>query len=1160
MFYRLVRLIKGQRFTELSNSLIQGLRGSLRRRVRREIKAHMRENRAIRGARYSLFQRTVRALIVGRSLGTFLIFYLLLDLGVAGAEVIFNLHFQHYLPGWSSPEIKSALKDIAGYLIAAQVGILGIVSVAIGIVTLISQRDDRSSTNTDVRLYYMESLAYEVVLSGGALAIILCAQLLWPAQSLLHLEHLGGPDLVFKVALTAFHVIWLLLNLAVFAQFVLTTLHFVEPNARERLRERYTANVIVPADLWRRLLRLFYANLPKELVPATDDESGPLIALGHSLLTNGDVELRTKFPVASVLHDVWLRPLGFVLRSWWQRSELTLPRPHRQSVFRAPDAWLSLEPSFDGRFEGEVAWCRRKGGVALQSWERWVIRQCYRFRAAKDRRDTLPTPSNFLEELADRVISQIERNAITSFKSAFDELIRFHRFLLEAHNTETDQGQPISLAEVRDFWEAPYEEWIHQYRRIFESATSKIDVETAFIRTLGHTVMRLLPADAAELSPPVVTSFLDLGRSEVIVLESWVTRRTSVDVPTDQAAQPRLLLAGSDRRAYEEVVRYFIGAWENVLRVTDRLYGLESSDGIASAERWKALCRCMPFLDKHLRNTAYLVASAVWNEDEIGAERYRDCLLRWMDTLRPAHADGSHSLLHRALLTPDLLALDWAAVQTHLQPYRRHPWPELPPPEVVFGVILHGFFDDVLLVTAVLALAWYVNGQQSTDIGARAAALLLRRQVIEGEGTRFAPGSVRHPTAFRSLFSLLVRSALNVLSGEGAYAKGLDGLVQYLNGMSERHVVPGRSYSSWGWRGLDQVRPQMLAMLAASLPAAGDDGVSRWVRELAANELLFADGDASFRRIDSALRACEQALGEQLDENLFERGIHALAPEADAAAARARLRAILTDAIAVIHEQRTERLRARPIDQEQWNALTEMLSNALAPELYCFRDYRAERIREPVPEVMEWRITGIDKSTFVTPTMSWQRAGDLHHVIEDAFRNNLTQRLWWCFFRRPLESVNVDGSDDSFWDAVTDNIERTGQPATLLTTFESVSHWTNNPPDRRPASRHIEYVQGHPSGGGTGYVGTVDGVEVFTAPVEEHHSYLFSALMLESVSYRLVTPEAFVSVEFEDGEHGNPWNGSIVVRFAQHITWRDKPIIDLVTEATLEDEEVSAPG
>jgi hypothetical protein len=487
-------------------------------------------------------------------------------------------------------------------------------------VTLITQRDDRSSTNTDVRLYYKESLAYAVVRSGAALLIVLGVQLLWPAQFLAHLTHLGGTDLVFKAALTAFHLVWLLLNLAVFAQFVLTTLAFVEPSARERLRERYTANVIVPSDLLQRLLRLLYANAAKDLVPVADDESGLLITLGRGMLTEGTVELRTKFAAPSVLHDVWLRPLGFVLRRWWHRSERTIAQRRSQSALRGRDVWLSLELSFDDRLEGEVPWGRRRGGMAFHSWERWLIRRCYRFRADKYGQDGLPTPANFLEELADRVIAQIERNAITSFKSALDELTHFHVFLLDAHNTHTDRGLPISLAEIGDGWDVPYREWIRQYRRIFESAAEKIGVETTFIETLGYTVMRLLPRDAGELSPVVVPSLLDLGVHEVIILEDWVTRRTTIDVRADEAAQPRLQLAGSERRAYESVVRSFVGAWENILRVADHLYDFRLREGRPPAELWKAFGRGMPFLDKHLRNTAYLLASAIWNEDEIGAE------------------------------------------------------------------------------------------------------------------------------------------------------------------------------------------------------------------------------------------------------------------------------------------------------------------------------------------------------------------------------------------------------------------------------------------------------------------------------------------------------------------------------------------------------------
>jgi hypothetical protein len=377
----------------------------------------------------------------------------------------------------------------------------------------------------------------------------------------------------------------------------------------------------------------------------------------------------------------------------------------------------------------------------------------------------------------------------------------------------------------------------------------------------------------------------------------------------------------------------------------------------SAAELWNAFGPSMPFLEKHLRNTAYLLASAIWNKDEIGAERYRDCLLRWLDTLRP-EMQTDNLLMHNALLTPDLLTLDWAAVETRLQAYRRYPWPELPPPEAVFAIILCGVFDDVLLITAVLALTWNVNGQQSSNIGARAATLLLRRQVIEGEGSRFAPGDMRSPTLFRALFYMLIRASLDERYGKGGYGASLDALVQVLNGMSERHVVPGRVYSSWGWRGLDELRPQLLAMLVANLPAAGDGGVGGWVREFAGNEVLFADGDASLRRIDSALKAYAQGLGEQLDQNLFERGIHALAPDADVAAARTRLQAILADAIAVIHEHRTQRLRALPIDREKWSALTEAVSNVLGSELSCFRDFscRKNSGADPGPHGMarEW--------------------------------------------------------------------------------------------------------------------------------------------------------------------------------------------------------------
>src|ERR1700681_4798338 len=125
----------------MADDIGRGWLGSLRRRVQYEIKVHARDNRAMRRARYSWPQRALRAVVVGRTLGWYLTIYLLIDYAFVAFEVVGNFYFQRYLPGWTDADLKGQLKDVGSYFIAAQVGILGIVSVAIGIVTLISEHN-----------------------------------------------------------------------------------------------------------------------------------------------------------------------------------------------------------------------------------------------------------------------------------------------------------------------------------------------------------------------------------------------------------------------------------------------------------------------------------------------------------------------------------------------------------------------------------------------------------------------------------------------------------------------------------------------------------------------------------------------------------------------------------------------------------------------------------------------------------------------------------------------------------------------------------------------------------------------------------------------------------------------------------------------------------
>jgi hypothetical protein len=180
--------------------------------------------------------------------------------------------------------MKGLLKDAAGFLITAQVGILGIVAVAVRLVTLITQRDGRSSNNIDIQLYYAESLAYPMVSSSLALLIVLSIQISWPLQFELHWLGPGSKDLIFKVLITGIHVGRLSINLSAFAQFIITSLNFVEPSAREELRETFTANSVLPADLFRRLLLSLYMNAPKTIFPSSEEDSDLYVAFGFSPL------------------------------------------------------------------------------------------------------------------------------------------------------------------------------------------------------------------------------------------------------------------------------------------------------------------------------------------------------------------------------------------------------------------------------------------------------------------------------------------------------------------------------------------------------------------------------------------------------------------------------------------------------------------------------------------------------------------------------------------------------------------------------------------------------------------------------------------------------------------------------------------------------------
>lgn len=112
---------------------------------------------------------------------------------------------------------------------------------------------------------------------------MLTLQLFWPLQHILHVVGLGGRDYSFKLGLAALHALWFTFNLTLFLQFITTTLRFVEPSSREILRERYSANEVIPRDAEKRLLRALYYTAPSQIFGKQALSEGPNIAFGHGM-------------------------------------------------------------------------------------------------------------------------------------------------------------------------------------------------------------------------------------------------------------------------------------------------------------------------------------------------------------------------------------------------------------------------------------------------------------------------------------------------------------------------------------------------------------------------------------------------------------------------------------------------------------------------------------------------------------------------------------------------------------------------------------------------------------------------------------------------------------------------------------------------------------
>lgn len=758
-------------------------------------------------------------------------------------------------------------------------------------------------------------------------------------------------------------------------------------------------------------------------------------------------------------------------------------------------------------------------------------------------RDNFIRPEEILEELVDKTVAQIERQAPVAFDGAFAELTRYHHFLLALSASQTPDGKAFNFAEVAGMaWSPPHKKWISQYRRLFERAADKLVDDDHFIRSLAYTPRKLLPGrEDPEFSPNVVNAILDLGPILFSRLEAWVTKRTIVQIREGQSAEPQLGLAGSDSKAFANLLPEIVGAWESLLHQVVPMYRWQRGDEQTEGDRWSAYGRSWEFLWQHLTNTAYCLANAVWNDDEIGASAFREALVRWPQALNH-RLDDRARLRHRRLVFPAHLNLDWPAATAAVAPLGFEHMPK-PTPDQLFATVVRGAKEDVLLLTAALLQSWTLNGKQASDIGARTARALLEHSLDEPDVLH------RHSerVSFRSLFLDLIRFEL---SGErfhdGSYTAQLDQLVAVLDNMTERRVVPGRVYTPSTLHGREGLLLSELSFLLKYVPDQGDDGVTFRIRALAREEAILPEGDYSLRKILDWLRQFETTLAAPLPESLLA---ILSKDEKSIGSSVKQLNEAIKAVIDAIEDERRGRLAVRAPDPGKLERIRASIEYALlsgSPQVPFFAGVQVSRAA--TGDAAEWQdivFKNISKASLLDPPMETP-ASNFEEFLATESQMRAEQYAWRAFTRRPRTRVDIGAraEEELFWRELAPLVPQVGPDPVLVVSLNAegraLRSFIYSPASDRPS---LKIEQRPHDQQRTSYIATVEGVDVFGANLEPGTAWLFSASALKAIKYgETGSPGCFVELDFEQGED---MRGAVRIRIRQALDWSDDPVFEL---------------
>lgn len=871
------------------------LTGQIGPRARREVRSWTRNNATLRTFQYGWFRRFLMWSTDHPVVFSFVA-------GVTASAIAYLVSVQDWISPWrlKAPELKADF-DVAAYAgvpWGVQATLVALVyPIVLSFIALLLQR--KAHSTVALRAYILDSSVVPAGASSISLLVVMAGQYFAAPYS--------SPSFLaaYMAPLLSLNGAWLLINILLTGFFLGRTIGFIQEEEQQHVFTRIAVDIALRSELNSAVKQHIFVSAPQSDwgFPEINDEHDHRPEVIMFSLGRGQAEVKRDLAGRSVVHDVHLRLLKLVARSWCRRAALAA------SNDKAPR--LMFPPRIGEICSGEEVLCSVEDGPPLNWFERILVRAAFLYRPAKQGTLSLST-RRMLEEIGGEVEAAAEQLRFGEAEARLRDVLRLHKTLLlaSAADAEGIAGNAATIGTSPYSWgnNSFDMEWLTPYRDIGRIAVNRLDEDARLFRRLA-----IVPASiAAELPPRPETLLIDaqlVGTNLAYQLAGWWTRKADASLLPGATTFSGMLPAPLSK-VYEQAVVSFIGSWGELrVRVPE---GSETSD----ANVWQALLSRTLVYAKHIENSALLLLRAVSRGDETGSVWLLDHFLKWWGNrqyeLECADIEDDFRVRH---VTLTLTEKDWPSAQSFLSDGSE-------PITIAFGrmalnLALRRYWESMRLYLVLLLV-------QNAGASPAADSRELRHAAALIKGIAQRSGGAVSALPLDSIESFLPKILSEVFGVESAVRR-IDSFAEQLRWESEAPEVAGWIYSWTGTPTDLESMKRAQAILLVSLAASSKppaimgnalieswwkdidklESVGRYLRDLR-REVL----SCSFAEVSSTVSVLRSLVngndGAQVGQLKVTRAVRALAEKAQ--------------------RERRSTLRALPVSSAFVNGLAERIA------------------------------------------------------------------------------------------------------------------------------------------------------------------------------------------------------------------------------------------